>query len=77
MPSPSRTVIVGEVNNSGGAMTTNVAPELRSDVDTKYRVSREGKALYLFCDGRVALLQGDQSEPELTRTGAQNIWRWW
>jgi prepilin-type N-terminal cleavage/methylation domain-containing protein len=77
VPTPSRTVIVGEVNNSGGSMTINAAPELRSDVDTKYRVSREGKALYLYCDGRVALLSGDQSEPELTRTGAQNIWRWW
>jgi general secretion pathway protein G len=75
IPSPARTVIVGETNNLG--LTTTVAPVTTGDVGTGYRVNRDGKALYLFCDGHVASLAGDQSEPALTAAAQPNIWRWW
>ncbi len=73
--SPARTVIVGETNNLG--LTTTVAPVTTGDVGTGYRVNRDGRALYLFCDGHVASLVGDQSEPALTAANQTNIWRWW
>jgi prepilin-type N-terminal cleavage/methylation domain-containing protein len=78
VPSPSRTVIVGEMNGSNNLALDTTAPAVTSsEVQTGYRVSRDGKALYLFVDGRVAMLSGDQSEPALTASNQQNIWRWW
>ncbi len=78
VPSPSRTVIVAEMNGSANlAVDPTITPVTASDVQTSYRVSRDGKALYLFCDGRVSSLAGDQSESALTRAATPNIWRWW
>lgn len=78
IPAPSRTVIVGEMNGSANlALNVTVKPEQTGTLQSSYRVNRDGKALYLYVDGRVAMLEGDQSEPALTSAGAVNIWRWW
>lgn len=78
VPAPSRTVIMAEVcTASGSGITYTQAPVTTDATETLYRVNREGKALYLFCDGRVALLSGDQSEPALIARGQPSIWRWW
>ncbi|MBC8012269.1 MAG: prepilin-type N-terminal cleavage/methylation domain-containing protein [Burkholderiales bacterium] len=84
IPSPSRTVLVGEVNSQtsgtlGGAMQVNGATSLVTDRETatQYRVSRNGKALYLFADGHVEMREGDQREPALLAAGQPNLWRWW
>jgi prepilin-type N-terminal cleavage/methylation domain-containing protein/prepilin-type processing-associated H-X9-DG protein len=86
VPSPSRIVIVGEANEPGGYKmfrdmmgqgTYDPTMVTVADQRSTYRVNRSGKALYLFCDGHVASLEGDQSEPALTAAGKVNIWRWW
>lgn len=83
IPAPSQTVIIAEVNlrapdGVGGAVkTTQTPPDNKGDVESSYRVNRDGKALYLFCDGRVSSLEGDQSEPALAAASKPNIWRWW
>jgi prepilin-type N-terminal cleavage/methylation domain-containing protein len=84
IPNPSQTVIVGEINGGSGgggassrAINPRVRPDFVADKDTQYRISRSGAALYLFVAGNVRLIQGDQSEPELTSKSAPNIWRWW
>lgn len=78
IPNPSRIVIVGEMNGANNlAMDPSRAPVTTGDVQTGYRVNRNGNALYLFCDGSVKSLPGDQSEPALTAASRPNIWRWW
>lgn len=76
IPSPATTVLAGEVNNASfvSASDTRVT---QSNVSTAARMNRSGGALYLFCDGRVELIKGDQRMATLTASGAKNIWRWW
>lgn len=82
IPNPSRIVLVGEANlQSSSSLSGPLVIHDRStlvtarDVASRYRVSRNGYALYLFCDGHVESRAGDQREPALA--GQQNIWRWW
>lgn len=84
IPSPSRIVIVAEMNNAANlAIDPTKAPTYKADEQTGnassygYRVNRDGKSLYLFCDSHVASISGDQSEPALTAANQVNIWRWW
>jgi len=82
VPTPSQTVIVGEVNHDtsarvGNPMVVDSAPSLVGNIQSNYRVSRNGKAFYLFLDGHVSSLEGDQSESALTAASKPNIWRWW
>jgi prepilin-type N-terminal cleavage/methylation domain-containing protein len=61
-PNRSRLVIVGEKNRNGGHdFNPRVAAETRSNVETNYRVSRDGKAYYLFADYHIEAIAGDQS----------------
>jgi prepilin-type N-terminal cleavage/methylation domain-containing protein len=61
-PNRSRLVIVGEKNrNAGHDFNPRVAAETRSNVETNYRVSRDGKAYYLFADYHIESIAGDQS----------------
>ncbi|MDX2082220.1 MAG: type II secretion system protein [Terrimicrobiaceae bacterium] len=76
IPNPARIVIMAEVNNQR-TVSMSRAPETRSNAQTGYRVNRNGKALYLFCDGRVESLEGDNSEAALIAGQRPNIWRWW
>jgi prepilin-type N-terminal cleavage/methylation domain-containing protein/prepilin-type processing-associated H-X9-DG protein len=78
VPSPAKIVIVGEINGAVNlAMTTTVPPDTTGEVQTGYRVNRSGSALYLFCDGHVQKMSGDQSEPAIAAAGKLNIWKWW
>ena len=62
VPSLSKLVLVGERNRNGGSfMTPNTPPEYKKNVQTEYRVSRDGKAYYLFADYHIELIEGDQS----------------
>ena len=38
-----------------------MAPDTNNNVKTYYRVSRDGKAYYLFGDYHIELIEGDQS----------------
>lgn len=76
IPAPSQIVIMAEVNDRSTVSMTQPA-ETKGDVQTGYRVNRDGKALYLFCDFRVASLDGDRSESALLAAQRPNIWRWW
>lgn len=76
MPNLSRYVIMAEVNDQSSVSMTR-PPEARDNVQTGYRVNRSGKSLYLFCDGRVELLAGNNSEAALLANQQPNIWRWW
>jgi prepilin-type N-terminal cleavage/methylation domain-containing protein/prepilin-type processing-associated H-X9-DG protein len=76
IPNPARTVAMAEVNEVEG-VNTGMKPTTAGNVMTAYRANRNGGALYLFCDGHVGFLEGDQSEPTLLAAGKPNIWRWW
>lgn len=76
IPKPSEIVIMGEMNDDS-RVDPSQKPVTVGNVLTRYRVNRSGRALYLFCDGRVASLEGDQSESALQTAGKTNIWRWW
>lgn len=76
IPNLSRYVIMAEVNDQSSVSMTR-PPESRDNVQTGYRVNRSGKSLYLFCDGRVDLLPGNNSEAALVAGQQTNIWRWW
>ncbi len=76
IPTPSQIVIMAEVNDRSTVSMTQ-PPVGNGDVQTGYRVNRDGRALYLFCDSRVASLEGDRSEAALLAAQRPNIWRWW
>ncbi len=78
VPSPAKIVIVGEINGAANlAMNTTATPDTTGTVQTGYRMNRSGSALYLFCDGHVQKISGDQSETALAAAGKSNIWKWW
>lgn len=61
-PDRSKLVLVGEKNRNGGhEFDPRVAPVYDKATQTNYRVSRDGKAYYLFADYHVELIEGDQS----------------
>jgi prepilin-type N-terminal cleavage/methylation domain-containing protein len=61
-PSLSKLVLVGEKNRSGGHFfDPRTPPVFEKNVQTNYRVSRDGKAFYLFADYHIELIEGDQS----------------
>ena len=60
-PNLSKLVLVGEQNRGGNEFDPRKAPDFTNNVDTYYRISRDGKAYYLFADYHVELIEGDQS----------------
>lgn len=61
-PDRSKLVLVGEKNRSGGHFfDPRTQPVFQDNVQTEYRVSRDGKAYYLFADYHIDLIEGDQS----------------
>ncbi len=61
-PDRSKLVIVGEKNRNGGHFfDPRTPPVFEKNVETQYRVSRNGKAYYLFGDFHIELIEGDQS----------------
>jgi hypothetical protein len=61
-PNLSKLVLVGERNRKDGSFfVPNKAPQYQKNVETEYRVSRNGKAYYLFADYHIELIEGDQS----------------
>jgi hypothetical protein len=61
-PDRFKLVLVGEKNRNGGhEFDPRNPPVLADNVQTNYRVSRDGKALYLFGDFHIELIEGDQS----------------
>lgn len=55
-PDRSKLVLVGEKNRNGGHdFDPRTSPTFAKDVETTYRVSRDGKAFYLFADFHVDL----------------------
>jgi prepilin-type N-terminal cleavage/methylation domain-containing protein len=61
-PNLSKLVLVGEKNRNGGHFfDARIVPTFTNNVQTEYRVSRDGKAYYLFADYHIELIEGDQS----------------
>ncbi len=61
-PNLSKLVLVGEKNrNARLDFDPRITPTFQADVDRNYRVSRDGKAYYLFADYHIELIEGDQS----------------
>jgi len=61
-PDRSKLVLVGEKNRAGGHFfDPRTPPVFDKNVPTEYRVSRDGKAYYLFGDYHIELIEGDQS----------------
>lgn len=61
VPDRSKLVLVGEKNDTGHDFDPTKAPVYSNSVATRYRVSRDGKAFYLFGDYHIELIEGDQS----------------
>ncbi|MBC8038977.1 MAG: hypothetical protein H7Y06_00375, partial [Opitutaceae bacterium] len=69
---------VGEILSEALKIEGDRAPVYTNNVnDCRYRISRDGKALYGFVDGHVEVLAGNQNESALAAAGRPNIWRWW
>ena len=60
-PDLSKLVLVGEKNDAGHEFDPRKAPEFSNNLATRYRISRNGKAYYLFADYHIELIEGDQS----------------
>lgn len=61
-PNLSKLVLVGEKNRNGGHdFRPDEEPSFEDDVETSYRISRNGKAYYLFADYHIEMIEGDQS----------------
>lgn len=61
-PNLSKLVLVGEKNRNGGnEFRCDTAPSFERNAETEYRISRNGKAYYLFADYHIELIAGDQS----------------
>lgn len=62
VPNLSKLVLVGERNRDGGHLFVPGRPPIfAKDQETEYRISRDGKAFYMFGDYHVELIEGDQS----------------
>jgi prepilin-type N-terminal cleavage/methylation domain-containing protein/prepilin-type processing-associated H-X9-DG protein len=77
VPNPSKYVLIGEVLDDAIKVDPSRAAVTTNNTQTRYRVSRNGKALYGFVDGHVEMLTGDLSEPGLVAASKSNLWRWW
>lgn len=60
-PNLSKLVLVGEKNDAGHEFDPRISPNPSGNAQTRYRVSRDGKAYYLFADYHIELIEGDQS----------------
>ncbi len=73
IPSPSRIVIVGEINANTSEFRPDQEPAFDGQTITRYRISNPGNiALYLYADGRVSALEGNQGEGV-----NREMYRWW
>ena len=62
VPNLAKLVLVGEKNRNGGHdFRPDKEPSFERDVETEYRISRNGKAYYLFGDYHIESIEGDQS----------------
>jgi prepilin-type N-terminal cleavage/methylation domain-containing protein len=62
VPDLSKLVLMGERNREGGQhFVPGRAPLFERDVETEYRISRNGGAYYMFGDYHIELIKGDQS----------------
>lgn len=79
MPNASKLVIVAELNGDEAGVLPEQTATTRSDVHTRYRISRPGsKALYLFGDYHVEAITGDRGISYFEAHPAEtNMWRWW
>ncbi|MDX6766457.1 MAG: prepilin-type N-terminal cleavage/methylation domain-containing protein [Candidatus Methylacidiphilales bacterium] len=63
-PNRSKLVLVGEKNRNGGHdFIPRESAVFKDNIETSNRVSRDGKAYYLFADFHVESIAGDQSIP--------------
>lgn len=62
VPNLSKLVLVGERNRDDGHLfVPGRPPVFAKNQETEYRISRDGKAFYMFGDYHVELIEGDQS----------------
>jgi len=82
-PNLSGLVIVGEINeNQNVVFMPNDNPVFTRNEATRYRISRNGSAFYLFGDLHVEKIAGDQStlaHPEYNKDNSTNrlYYKWW
>jgi prepilin-type N-terminal cleavage/methylation domain-containing protein len=82
-PNLSKLVLVGEKNKpTGHEFTPSQAPVFEKNIETSYRISRNGKAYYLFGDYHIESIEGDQStiaHPEYLNYNPTNrlYYKWW
>lgn len=73
IPSPSSTVIVGEINKNSSYIDPDATPVFDGSTETYYRISNyKNTAVYLFADSHVETLKGDQG-----MSVNPDIWKWW
>ncbi len=77
-PNPSKYVLIGEMNRNGGTMEGMAWSTMtyEPDVLAQDRISHaKGRANYLFADGHVETLVGDQRVTNWN--DATTMWKWW
>jgi prepilin-type N-terminal cleavage/methylation domain-containing protein len=73
IPSPSSTVIMGEINQNTSAFDPEVTPAFDGETVTKWRISNPGNiGLYMFGDYHVEGIKGVPDTDEYPE-----IWKWW
>lgn len=73
IPNHAAIVIIGEMNRNSSAFDSHVEPAFDRVSNTYYRISHPGnRALYLFADGHVESLAGNQGV-DVNPT----LWKWW
>jgi prepilin-type N-terminal cleavage/methylation domain-containing protein/prepilin-type processing-associated H-X9-DG protein len=82
VPQPASTILLAEHNNNSSGMAPNAVVERTGKLNTNHRVShrRGAGANYLFCDGHVEYIKGDQGTGGYmvsSITNQKKMWRWW
>jgi prepilin-type processing-associated H-X9-DG protein len=80
-PNPTQAILVAEFNRNGTWVTPSDVIERTGNPSSNHRVSHNyGKgANYLFADGHVEYIQGDQGTGAYagSYTNVKRMWKWW
>lgn len=75
---PGRYVMVAGMNRNSEWASGAVEPVFDPLVQSSYRVTlKDGGANYLFLDGRIEFLKGDQTDVKRADHDLRPMWKWW
>jgi prepilin-type N-terminal cleavage/methylation domain-containing protein/prepilin-type processing-associated H-X9-DG protein len=81
VPNPAKTILLAEYNWNGTGMQPGDPIDYTGGVGSRHRIShKRGKGSnYLFCDGHVEFILGDQGVGAFagSSTNQKGMWKWW